>query len=258
MDGQSALTPELVIFDCDGVLVDSESISNGVLAEMLTEQGLPTTLPAAKAAYQGLLLEEVLAGAEARLGRALPAGWLGEYERRRAAVFDSELQPIQGAGELIGALVGAGHAICVASQGRLEKTRRSLSLTGLDAFFDEPARFSAEQVPRGKPHPDLFRFAAAGMGFAPADCVVIEDTPSGVTAARSAGMRVFGYAGETEPAVLERAGARVVSSLTDLVPLIIGGRGEGWQPENPLRGSAVARVEGPCQDTEASRPGRAR
>jgi HAD superfamily hydrolase (TIGR01509 family) len=227
VDGPSALTGELVIFDCDGVLVDSESISNGVLAEMLTEQGLPTTLAGAKATYQGLLLEEVLAGAEARLGRALGAGWLGEYERRRAAVFDAELKPIPGAGELIGALVGAGQAICVASQGRLEKTRRSLLLTGLDAFFEEGARFSAEQVPRGKPHPDLFLFAAASMGFAAAQCVVIEDTPSGVKAARSAGMRVFGYAGETEPAVLEQAGAQVVSRLTELVPLIIGGRGEG-------------------------------
>jgi HAD superfamily hydrolase (TIGR01509 family) len=227
VDGQNALKPGLVIFDCDGVLVDSESISNGVLAEMLTEQGLPTTLAEAKATYQGLLLREVLTSAESRLGRALPEGWLGEYERRRAAVFDAELKPILGAGELIDTLVGAGRAICVASQGRLEKTRRSLSLTGLDAFFDEAARFSAEQVPRGKPHPDLFLFAAASMGFAAADCVVIEDTPSGVIGAVSAGMRVFGYAGETEPAVLERAGARVVSSLAELPALIIGARGEG-------------------------------
>ncbi len=109
----------------------------------------------------------------------------------------------------------------------LEKTRRSLSLTGLDGLFEERWRFSAEQVPRGKPHPDLFLHAAATMGFTPPECVVVEDTPSGVTAARRAGMRVFGYAGETEPAVLEQAGAHVVRSLGEILPLIRGGIGEG-------------------------------
>ena len=220
MDGPGALRRTLVIFDCDGVLVDSEPISNGVLAQMLTEQGMSTTMAEAKATYQGMLLQEVLATAQSQLGRALPPDWLEEYQRRRAAVFDAELQPVPGARELIGELLAGGQAICVASQGRLEKTDRSLSLTGLAELIDESWRFSAEQVPRGKPHPDLFLLAARTMGFEPSECVVVEDTPSGVAAGRSAGMRVFGYAGETEAGVLELAGAEVVLSLGELVPLI--------------------------------------
>jgi len=189
---------------------------------MLTEQGLPTTLAEAKATYQGLLLADVLAGARQRLGHPLPNNWIDEYERRRAAGFEARLRPIPGAAELARALLDAGVQICVASQGRLEKTRRSLSLTGLDVLFGEAARFSAEQVPRGKPHPDLFLFAAARMGFAPSRCVVIEDTPSGVSAARSAGMEVFGYAAETEARELEQAGARAVARLSELMPVLGG------------------------------------
>ncbi len=207
--------------------MDSEPISNGVLAEMLTEQGLATTLAQAKATYQGMLLEEVLTTAQSMLGRALPPDWLDDYQRRRAAVFDERLRPIPAAGETVRALLEEGVAICVASQGRLEKTNRSLSLTGLDGLFEEAWRFSAEQVPRGKPHPDLFLFAAQSMGFEPARCLVVEDTPSGVAAGLSAGMRVFGYAGETDRDVLERAGAQVISSLSELPPLILGVRGEG-------------------------------
>lgn len=216
MDGPGALRRALVIFDCDGVLVDSEPISNGVLAEVLTEQGLPTTLAEAKATYQGMLLEEVLSTAQSRLASPLPQGWIDEYQHRRAAVFDTELQPVPGAGELVRALLDRGVAVCVASQGRLEKTNRSLSLTGLDELFEQSWRFSAEQVPRGKPHPDLFLLAARSMGFEPSECVVVEDTPSGVAAGRSAGMRVFGYAGETEASVLERAGAEVILSLGEI------------------------------------------
>ena len=182
MDGPGALRRTLVIFDCDGVLVDSEPISNGVLAQMLTEQGMSTTMAEAKATYQGMLLQEVLA--------------------------------------TIGELLAGGQAICVASQGRLEKTDRSLSLTGLAELIDESWRFSAEQVPRGKPHPDLFLLAARTMGFEPSECVVVEDTLSGVAAGRSAGMRVLGYAGETEASVLERAGAEVVLNLGQIPPRI--------------------------------------
>ena len=187
---------------------------------MLTEQGLPTTLADAKAAYQGKLLAEVLEGAGRRLGRSLPEGWLGEYERRRAQAFEAGLRPIPGAAELAGALLRAGVQICVASQGRLEKTRLSLSLTGLDGLFADSARFSADQVPRGKPHPDLFLFAAASMGFEPAGCVVIEDTAGGVRAARGAGMDVFGYAAETDAGVLAQEGARPVTTLLELIPVL--------------------------------------
>jgi HAD superfamily hydrolase (TIGR01509 family) len=193
--------PLLVIFDCDGVLVDSESISNEVLARMLTEEGLPTTLPEARREYQGLLLAEVAAKAQARLPRPLPRDWLADFERRRAAVFSRELQPVPGAREAVERITAAGLAVCVASQGKLQKTRTSLDLTGLRHLFPEQALFSAHQVPRGKPHPDLFLHAAHAMGVKTPDCVVVEDTPSGVTAAVSAGMGVLGYTADSdEPA----------------------------------------------------------
>jgi HAD superfamily hydrolase (TIGR01509 family) len=217
-----------VIFDCDGVLVDSEPISNGVLAEMLAEQGLAMSLAEARARFQGLLLSEVLERSEAMLGRPLSPGWLDEYVERRAAVFAAELRPLDGAGELVRDVADAGIAVCVASQGSLRKTGRSLALTGLESLFPPEARFSAEQVPRGKPHPDLFLLAALRMGSAPADCAVVEDTPSGVTAARRAGMAVYGLAADSDERALREAGATVVGSLAELrAPLLGATAGRG-------------------------------
>lgn len=115
--------PELVIFDCDGVLVDSEVISNTVLAEALGGQGLATTLSEARRDYQGLPLGGVVVGAGRRLGRALPAEWLAEYERRRAEAFRRELHPVAGAREAVQLVAGAGVAVCVASQGGTSTTR---------------------------------------------------------------------------------------------------------------------------------------
>lgn len=212
--------PRLVIFDCDGVLVDSEVISNRVLAEMLSAQGLPTTLAQARGAYQGLLLAEVAEVAERRLGRALPEGWLAQFERERAAVFRRELEAVGGAAETVERVGTAGIAVCVASQGKLAKTELSLELTGLRHLFPDHALFSAYEVARGKPHPDLFLHAAQAMGVPAADCVVVEDTPSGVTAAVAAGMPVFGYAADSDEGALRRAGATIIGSLNELPQLL--------------------------------------
>jgi HAD superfamily hydrolase (TIGR01509 family) len=213
---------QLVIFDCDGVLVDSEVISNGVLAQMLSAEGLPTTLSEARRDCQGLLLSEVLANAEAKLGRSLPTGWLADYERERAEVFRRELEPVPGASEAVQRVSAAGISVCVASQGKLEKTRLSLGLTGLIDLFPDGALFSAYSVARGKPYPDLFLHAAGVMGAEPSRCVVVEDTPIGVTAAVSAGMRALGYAADADEAELRRAGAEALfSSLTEL-PALLG------------------------------------
>jgi HAD superfamily hydrolase (TIGR01509 family) len=210
----------LVIFDCDGVLVDSESISNDVLAQKLTREGLPTTLAEARRDYQGLLLAEVVARAQARLGRALPPGWLESYERERAEVFRRELRPVTGAATVVERVTAAGLEVCVASQGKLAKTRLSLGLTGLRPLFRPEALFSAESVARGKPYPDLFLRAAATLGAAPSGCVVVEDTPSGVTAAVAAGMRVLGYVADSDEDALRRAGAETLRSLTELPGLL--------------------------------------
>jgi HAD superfamily hydrolase (TIGR01509 family) len=210
----------LVIFDCDGVLVDSEVISNTVLADLLTREGLPTTLAQARREYQGMLLGEIADRAEARLGRSLPEDWLARYERERAEVFRRDLLPVAGAADAVRRVKDAGVAVCVASQGKLEKTRLSLELTGLRHLFPDHTLFSAHCVPRGKPHPDLFLQAAAEMGVAAEECVVVEDTPSGVIAAVSAGMRVLGLTVDSEESALLRAGAEPIQSLDELPELL--------------------------------------
>jgi HAD superfamily hydrolase (TIGR01509 family) len=215
---------DLVIFDCDGVLVDSEVISNSVLARELTVIGLPTTVTEARRNYQGLLLSDVLLAAEAQLGRRLPEGWLDRYERERSAAFRRELRPVAGAADVIEAVLGHGTRVCVASQGKLEKTRLSLQLTGLARYFSDDARFSAETVTRGKPHPDLFLHAAAAMGSEPEHCAVVEDTPSGVAAAVAAGMWAIGYAADSDEEGLRGAGAEIIQRLNELPILLARGR----------------------------------
>jgi HAD superfamily hydrolase (TIGR01509 family) len=211
---------QLVIFDCDGVLVDSEVISNEVLARALTEQGLPTTLAQSRRDYQGLLLADIDSRAQAKLGRPLAEGWLQRYERDRAAVFRSELRAVPGVAEAVRRIQAAGVAVCVASQGKLEKTRLSLKLTKLDPLFSDKALFSAYSVPRGKPHPDLFLHAAANMAADPSRCAVVEDTPSGVTSAVAAGMRVLGYTADSDAVALRQAGAETLLTMNELPSLL--------------------------------------
>jgi len=210
----------LVIFDCDGVLVDSEVISNAVLARMLTTEGLPTTLREARRDYQGLLLADVQARAEAKLGRSLPASWMAEYEHERAEAFRHELQPIAGAAEAVRHVKAAGLKVCVASQGALEKTRMTLGLTGLRELFAPHALFSAQDVPRPKSDPALFEHAAARMNAKLSDCVVIEDTPSGIMAAVAARMRAIGYAADSDEHALRNAGAEIIRSMEHLPELL--------------------------------------
>jgi HAD superfamily hydrolase (TIGR01509 family) len=212
---------QLVIFDCDGVLVDSEVISNEVLARALTAEGLPTTLAEARRDYQGLLLGHIRSQAEEKLGRSLPEDWLERYERDRAEAFHRELRPVPGATEAVKRIIAAEVAVCVASQAKLEKTRLSLGLTGLRDLFRANALFSAYSVPRGKPHPDLFLHAAAAMEAKPSRCAVVEDTASGITAAVSAGMRALGYAADSDELALREAGAEILRSLDEL-PLLLG------------------------------------
>lgn len=211
----------LVIFDCDGVLVDSETISNGVLADMLGACGLSMTLAEARREYQGLLLADVITRAESKLGRPLPASWLGEYERERARVFQRELEPVPGAAETVQLLKAAGLKVCVASQGKLAKTRMTLGLTGLRELFAPEALFSAESVARPKPFPELFEHAARTMQAEPSACVVVEDSPSGVTAALAAGMHAIGYAADSDEQALREAGAETIYALEEL-PQILG------------------------------------
>jgi beta-phosphoglucomutase-like phosphatase (HAD superfamily) len=212
---------QLVIFDCDGVLVDSEVISNAVLARALRAEGLPTTLAEARRDYQGLLLIDIVTTVQEKLGRPLPKDWLERYEDDRAQAFHRELTAVSGAAEAVQHISAAGVAVCVASQGKLEKTRLSLGLTGLGDLFPGSALFSAYSVGRGKPHPDLFLYAAAAMKAKPSRCVVVEDSPSGVAAATSAGMRSVGYAADSDELALRQAGAETLRAMEEL-PALLG------------------------------------
>jgi HAD superfamily hydrolase (TIGR01509 family) len=210
-----------VIFDCDGVLVDSEPISNRVLARLLSEQGLTLTTEQSRARYQGRLLADIVADAGERLGRALPVDFAETYERERDEAFRAELAPVADAREAVLAVIAAGIRVCVASQGRRAKSELTLTLTGLRELFGASDVFSAEQVERGKPHPDLFLHAAVTMGAEPARCAVVEDTPSGIAAAHAAGMRALGLAADGDERALRDAGAEIVHSMAE-VPALLG------------------------------------
>ena len=179
-----------MIFDCDGVLVDSEPIANRVLAESLSELGRPTSAEQAWREYGGQTWDACFAQMERSLGRALPSGFPDAFAARLEQALERELEPIAGIHE---ALAAISTPSCVASNGRHETMRLTLAKTGLLARFDGRI-FSAADVPRPKPFPDLYLHAAARMGVAPARCAVVEDSPRGAAAGAAAGMTVFGFA----------------------------------------------------------------
>lgn len=185
--------PDLIIFDCDGVLVDSEPLAAQVLSVALGEAGLELSPAATEEAFTGDTMTGVVAKAEKMLGQQLPADFLELVQRRTFDIFRQELTTFPDVADTLEALVAEGQEICVASNGAPEKMRLSLGLTGLLGYFED-RMFSAAQVRRGKPHPDLFLHAAAAFGVAPQRCLVIEDSVRGIEAARGAGMRVFVFA----------------------------------------------------------------
>jgi HAD superfamily hydrolase (TIGR01509 family) len=206
----------LVIFDCDGVLVDSEGISNAVLAQALRTLGLDISAQEAHDRYRGMFLSEIRADAERRLGAPLPPDFMETFERDREDAFRASLRPVSGAAEAVREVKALGFEVCVASQGKLSKTELTLTLTGLRDLFGDAAVFSAHSVKRGKPAPDLFLYAAATMGCAPERCVVVEDTMIGVRAALAAGMRAIAYAPDGDRSEFSRAGVGTVGALDEL------------------------------------------
>jgi HAD superfamily hydrolase (TIGR01509 family) len=183
--------PDLVIFDCDGVLIDSEVIACRVDAACFAEIGLPITAEDVMERYVGTSARTMFADIEARHGVRLPEDFGLTLRERIAAAFETELKAMDGIEAVLDALPCAR---CVASSSAPDRLRHALSLTELLGRFD-PHVFSATQVPRGKPAPDLFLFAAQRMGVAPARCVVVEDSMPGVEAGVAAGMRVLGFTG---------------------------------------------------------------
>ncbi|MGH9775662.1 MAG: HAD family hydrolase [Candidatus Acidiferrales bacterium] len=210
----------LVIFDSDGVLVDSEPISSRVLAQALSNLGIQMSAEESRARFTGLTMEDVENLVASELGKPLPPDWLANFLHARAEVFKTDLREIPGAGETVRMLSQCGFEMCVASQARIEKTLLTLQLTGLLPYF-EGRIFSASMVRRPKPFPDLFLHAASEMGHAPESCAVIEDSLPGVRAAGAAGMTVFGYAPNSDGAwALERAGACVFDDIGKLPEIL--------------------------------------
>jgi HAD superfamily hydrolase (TIGR01509 family) len=217
--------PDLVIFDCDGVLIDSETIGCRTEAVCLAAIGISITPEEMVDRYGGMSLAAMFADLETRYRRRLPADFAQTVHARIAAAFEAELAAIAGVETVLAALTCR---VCVASGSVPERLRHSLSLTGLLRYFD-PHVFSATQVRHGKPAPDLFLFAARAMDVAPEACLVIEDSIAGVHAAIAAGMRVYGFdgGGHCRPGHGDRlaaAGAALVfGRMADLPALMSAG-----------------------------------
>lgn len=211
----------LVIFDCDGVLVDTEGIANDTLAAALTGWGLPMTGVEARRRFMGRSMKAVAEELASEL--VLPEGWLDALEARDFATFRASLRTVPYVREAVERVEALGFATCVASSGSFAKMDVTLGVTGLLPLFAGRI-FSAHQVARGKPHPDLFLFAAERMGHRPEGCVVVEDSVPGVKAAVAAGMGVWGYAGDplTDAVGLEAAGARLFRDMRELPGLLSG------------------------------------
>ena len=213
------MPPSLVIFDCDGVLVDSESIANEVMARFITDAGWPMTGAESEALFVGKRMSDVTAAIEQRTGRPVGADWLPRFEAARDTAFKGQLKAVDGIVGVLDRLQAANIATCVASSGSVAKMTFTLGLTRLLPRF-AGRLFSSNAVPRGKPAPDIFLHAAESLKIPPVNCVVIEDSPLGAEAAQSAGMRCFGYAAAGKATDLQAFGATVFFRMDDLPPLI--------------------------------------
>jgi HAD superfamily hydrolase (TIGR01509 family) len=209
---------KLVIFDCDGVLVDSEPIINQAHADVLTACGYPITEQNLVERFCGMSDREMLEIIEREWGRALPTSYAEHVGLMIEAGFRQSLAPIEGVAEALDSLT---LPICVASSSSLEQIRRKLKITGLLRHFGEHL-FSATMVTRGKPAPDLFLYAARRLATTPDRCLVIEDSPAGIDAALAAGMTAIGFCGGSHcgpehGARLQKHGAALV--MDDMLEL---------------------------------------
>jgi HAD superfamily hydrolase (TIGR01509 family) len=210
---------ELIIFDCDGVLVDSELITNRVFAAMLNGLGIHVSIEDMFERFVGRSMPQCLEIITGLLGRPVPDGFVEDYHARSAAALKQELKAVPDI-EMVLATVGL--PFCVASSGTHEKMQTTLGITGLLPQFNG-RMYSVTEVARSKPDPDVFLYAARQQGVVPAACAVIEDTPTGVRAGVAAGMTVFGYCALTPKAKLIEAGAHhTFERMRDLPQLIAG------------------------------------
>jgi D-ribulokinase len=215
--------PEVAIFDCDGVLVDSEVLALASIRRKLEQAGVRLSKEETRERFLGVRLDSALRRIEAERGARLPEGFAEEVTRAVIADFERDLKGMEGVRRAVG---GLRARVCVASSSAPTRLHFALRVAGYEALF-APNIFSGAQVARGKPHPDLFLYAARAMGASPADCLVIEDSAVGVEAARRAGMSVYGFVGGShywtpdQAADLTAAGAELIFDDMRLLPDIV-------------------------------------
>jgi HAD superfamily hydrolase (TIGR01509 family) len=215
------MRPDLVVFDCDGVLVDTEVLQVDVESRVLTAIGWPIEPDEVVRRWMGRTAASQRADVVERLGEEVATRY-DELSRRQVHdAFERDLVEVEGISALLDVLEQEGLPTCVASSGSRERMAQTLGITGLADRF-EGRIFTALEVEHGKPAPDLFLHAATSLGVPPASCVVIEDSVYGVQAGVAAGMRVLGYgSGLADPATLRDAGAEVFTRMSD-VPALLG------------------------------------
>jgi len=211
---------ECIIFDCDGVLVDSEVINNRVLLEMASDYGVTMDLEEAVEAFSGIRLKEGIKILQQRASRPFPADFEQAFRTKTYEIFKTEMKAVEGVEAL---LKGLTVPYCVASSGPVEKIKLNLTVTGLIQYFDNSI-FSGYDINSWKPDPGIFLYAAERMGFAPDKCAVIEDSKAGIIAAVKGGFNAFGYAKPFNAAVLEKEGAHVFYHMSELTSLLRLGR----------------------------------
>lgn len=207
--GFQTFKPELVIFDCDGVLVDSEPIANEVAAEWITSLGWPMDTHEARARFLGLSDGAMFALIEEKIGRPITSDELARKRVKLSMRFQADLSAVPGVKSLVEALANRAFPMAVASSGERVKILANLAQVGLLQFFGDQIS-SATEVVEAKPAPDVYLLAAKKAGFTPSACLAIEDSPNGVLAAVRAGMAVIGFAYETPASELVAAGAHHV------------------------------------------------
>ncbi|PHS19067.1 MAG: sugar transferase [Blastopirellula sp.] len=206
---------KLIIFDCDGVLVDSEKIGNQVLVDMVRPLGVPLSHVEACHRFKGCKLADIIQELEESSGHTFPEDFVPNFRREMHAAFERDILPIDGIAE---ALANICLPKCVASGGPPEKIQQTLSITGLLHYFGENI-FSSYVVKSWKPEPGLFLHAANAMGYEPSECLVIEDSVVGVKAAVAAGMKVLGYS-ESSGQELQQLGATVFHDMKLLPEMV--------------------------------------
>ncbi|WP_088242106.1 HAD family hydrolase [Calothrix rhizosoleniae] len=208
---------DLIIFDCDGVLVDSERITNAVFAEMLNDLGLSLTLEDMFEQFVGNSMQQCLKMIETMLGEKPPSDFVSNYRQRTKLALQQQLKPVRGIRQTLDRL---SLPYCVASSSDREKMETTLGITGILPYF-QGKLFSVTEVERGKPFPDVYLYAAEKMNAQPSRCLVIEDTPIGVRGGVSAGMIVGGYAELMNAEKLQQAGAHFVFEDMSQIPNLI-------------------------------------